>query len=111
MTAPGRSAAAARRRRDRLIAAAIAVVVLLGGVVVYLTSDARATTLVVAPVTPAPAPLTVAPKALEQIWQTTTDPRWPAVASPYGTVVTVDGHTVAGHDPITGEIRWTYTRS
>jgi hypothetical protein len=110
MTAPPRSAAAVRKRRDRLIAAAIAIVVLATGVVVYLTSDARATSLVVAPDSSAPAAMVAAPDVLQQIWQTDTDQRWPAVASPYGTVVTADGHTVYGSNPLTGEVRWSYTR-
>src|SRR4051812_45479431 len=111
MTAPVRSATATRKRRDRLIAAAIALVVVVAGVVVYLTSDARATSLVVAPDTSSPAAMVAAPDSLQQIWQARTDPRWPAVASPYGTVVTADGHTVVGHDPPTGAVRWSYTRS
>ena len=100
-----------RRRRDLIIAAAIAVVVVVAGLVIYLRSDARATSLTVGPDDPIPAEMASAPTSLRQVWQLTTAAQFPAVASPYGAVVTADEHTVTGYDPVTGDQRWTYSRS
>jgi hypothetical protein len=100
-----------RRWRDIAIAVALAVLVVTAGFVVHLRSDARATSLTTGPDTPAPAAMTTAPRTLGEVWSLTTDAGFPAVASPYGTVVTADGHAVVGHDARTGEVRWTYARS
>lgn len=100
-----------RRRRDLAVAAAIAVLVVVTGLVVYLKSDARATTLTTGPDGTAPATMTAAPADLAQVWSLDTDPGFPAVASPYGTVVTARDHSVIGHDAVTGAVRWTYSRS
>jgi hypothetical protein len=105
----GLMAPARRRRLDRLAAAGLALVAVVAGVLVYLNSDARATSLVTAPDAPAPAVMSAAPAALAQVWELTSS--FPAAVSPYGAVVTTDGHSVVGHDPITGAVRWSYTRS
>ena len=102
--------AARRKRIDRTVAAAIAVVVVVAAVIVYLTSDIRATTLTVGPSQDAPSTPDGAPTALSQAWTLRTDPTLGAVASPYGVVVTTDGSTVTGHDAVTGEVRWSYSR-
>ncbi|MEP6979625.1 MAG: hypothetical protein ABJA16_02565 [Nakamurella sp.] len=102
---------AQRRRRDLAVAAAIVVLVLVGGLVVYLQSDARATTLTSGPDGTAPATVTEAPGVLTQVWSLPTDAGFPAVASPYGTVVTARDHAVVGHDAVTGAFRWSYSRS
>jgi len=100
-----------RRRRDRIIAAAIAVVVIVAATVVYLTSDIRATDSQVAPAGPAPEEMTSVPQRLQVDWQQATDSTVGAVASPFGTVVTSDQHTVTGRDVGTGAVRWSYSRS
>ncbi|WP_157970491.1 hypothetical protein [Nakamurella deserti] len=100
-----------RRRLDVAVAVALTVLVVLIAVAVYLKSDARATTLTTGPEAVAPAPMTDAPAALDEVWTLPTDPGFPGVASPYGTVATATGHTVTGHDAVTGDVRWTYDRS
>ena len=102
--------AARRKRIDRIVAAAIAVVVIVVAVIVYLTSDIRATTLTVVDSKDAPEAPDGAPTSLSQAWTLPTDPTLGAVASPYGVVVTTDGSTVTGHDAVTGEARWSYSR-
>ncbi len=101
---------ARRRRIDRLVAAVIAVVVVVVGAVVYLTSDIRATTLVLGPDVPAPAAPDAVPSTLTQRWSLATSPKLGSVASPYGVVITADEHTVTGHDAVTGAFRWSYAR-
>lgn len=104
----------ARRRIDIIVAAVIAVAVIVVTVVIYLGSDSRATTLTTAapgavPVVP-DAPTEV-PAALQEIWQLTTDARYGAVVTPYGTVATADEHTVRGYAADTGAPLWSYERS
>jgi hypothetical protein len=100
---------ARRRQLDRLVAASLALAVVAAGVIMYLTSDARATTLVTAADVPVPAAMGVAPASLAPVWRLTSSVH--PVMSPYGSVVTSDGHAVVGHDPVTGTQRWSYTRS
>jgi hypothetical protein len=100
-----------RRTRDRGIAAVLALAALGVGWAIYLTSDARATSLHVGSPVPAPAAMTEVPESLDVRWTLGTDERFPAVVSPYGTVVTANGSTVTGSDPVTGTERWSYTRS
>lgn len=108
---PRASTFRARRRRDRTIAAAIAVAVIVAATIVYLTSDIRATDSVTAPAEPAPEAITSVPQRLTVAWQQVTDPAVGAAASPFGTVVTSDQHTVTGRDVATGAVRWSYSRS
>lgn len=100
-----------RRRRDRTIAAVIAVVAVAVAAVLYLTSDIRATESDTAPDSAPVAAMTTVPDKLAVAWQQATDPALGGLASPFGTVVTADSHTVTGRDARTGKVQWTYSRS
>jgi hypothetical protein len=98
------------RQRDRVIAAVIFVVVLAAGLLGWATSETRATTDALSPAAPAapPAPPAV-PGSMTRIWQ------FPSRATPVpiadgNNVVTADNGEVAGRDPLTGQIRWHYSR-
>ncbi|MEC3979256.1 Rv3212 family protein [Amycolatopsis sp. H20-H5] len=98
------------RGRDRLIAATIAVVVLITASIIALTSESNATDTTVA-TTPVPLPAApgAVPGSLTELWQA----RSAATPTPIGesdTVVTADDGEVAGRDPLTGKIRWHYSR-
>ena len=99
-----------RTRADIIAAVAIAAVVAVVAAVIWWTSDARAT---VSRPADAPAkslvPARVVPAALKELWTAAS----PHTTTPGGggrPVVTGDGRTVAGRDPVTGEARWTYAR-
>lgn len=100
-----------RSRGDVAAAALIAAVLVLAATALWWASDVRSTTLRTA-ATPAPqtAPEpTAVPSSLRQLW------RAPSAATPVpvvaaGTVVTGDGGEVAGRDPSTGAVRWSYRR-
>ncbi|WP_020662432.1 hypothetical protein [Amycolatopsis benzoatilytica] len=98
------------RRRDWLIVVAIAAVVAAGITVVAASSDNLHTSRAVAAAPQAlPAPPPEVPGAMKQLWQAPSS----ATPVPIGqsdTVTTADGGEVAGRDPITGQIRWHYTR-
>lgn len=111
-----------RRRRllDRTLALALAVVVAVVGLLVYRSSDIRNASLAVSPSTASTgayaaastaAPTTPVPISLGQQWSATTDPALGTVVSPSGVVVTSGQHSVSAHDAVTGQVRWTYTRS
>lgn len=98
-----------RTRGDVLAALAIAVVVAVAAALIWWTSDARATisrpATTVVPTTPARA----VPAALDQLWSAAS----PATDRPVvigGTVVTGEGHEMAGLDPKTGAQLWTFAR-
>jgi hypothetical protein len=98
------------RKRDVLVAALIAVAALVGGLLLWQSSDSRATTSETAdsPITSPPRPTTF-PPSLAEVW------RAPSAATPEPVtvgpaVVTGNGGEVAGHDPLTGEVRWRYSR-
>jgi len=98
------------RGRDRVIAALIAVVVVVVALIVAINSDNLHTSRAIAEPPPAlpPAPAAV-PGSMAQLWQA------PSAATPVpigegGNAVTADGGEVAGRDPLTGQIRWHYTR-
>ncbi|WP_396286064.1 hypothetical protein [Amycolatopsis sp. PS_44_ISF1] len=98
------------RGRDRVIAALIAVVVVVVALIVAANSDNLHTSRALAEPPPAlpPAPEAV-PGSMAQLWQA------PSSATPVpigegGTATTADGGEVAGRDPLTGRIRWHYTR-
>ncbi len=99
-----------KRPADYAAVAVILVAVLVAGLTVWWFSDARATTLVTAS---GPAPTLAqpgeVPEALHEVWRaasaTTTAP---VVIS--STVVTADSGQVADRDPLTGQVRWSYTR-
>jgi hypothetical protein len=99
-----------RSRADLLAAGAIVVVVAVTAALIWWTSDARATinrpALVPAP---NPTPTHTVPVSLKQLWTAASA----ATAQPVavgGTVVTGDGRTVDGRDPVTGAVRWSYAR-
>jgi hypothetical protein len=99
-----------RRPADYAAVAVILVAVLVAGVTVWWFSDARATTLVTA-TGPAPtlAPPSQVPTALREVWRADSAATpGPVVIS--STVVTANGGEVADRDPLTGQVRWSYTR-
>jgi hypothetical protein len=99
-----------RTKADVLAAAAIAVVVIVAAALIWWTSDARATISRPA-VGPAPSPRLAheLPDSLKQLWTAPNAPTdQPVVVA--GTVVTADGRAVQGRDPVTGRVRWTYSR-
>ena len=98
------------RGRDRAIAALIAVGVVALGLVIAVTSDSAATDRTRAA---DPSPLPEAPKAvpgaLAELW-TARSGAAPIPVATGDSVVTADGGEVDGRDPLTGQVRWHYTR-
>jgi hypothetical protein len=98
------------RPRDRVIAAVIAVVALATSLIVWAGSESRATVSQTAE--PGP-PLPVAPKqvpgTLSELWQAPSGAT-PVPIAESTTVVTASGGEVLGRDPLTGQIRWRYSR-
>lgn len=98
------------RGRDRVAAALIAVVVLAVALVIGATSDSAATDRTEAAAPPAlPAPPDKVPGSMAEIWSA------PSGATPVpvvagDSVATADGGEVAVRDPLTGQVRWHYTR-
>ncbi|HET6703634.1 hypothetical protein [Amycolatopsis sp.] len=98
------------RGRDRAIAALIAVGVVAAALVIGATSDSAATDRTqAAPPPPLPAAPDKVPGSLAEIWSA------PSGATPVpvvagDSVATADGGEVAARDPLTGQIRWHYTR-
>src|SRR6516162_1194385 len=99
-----------RTKADVLAAAAIAVVLAVTTALIWWTSDARAT--ISRPAAgPGPSPRLAheVPGSLKQFWTAPNAPTdQPVVVA--GTVVTADGRTVQGRDPVTGQVRWSYSR-
>jgi hypothetical protein len=100
-----------RRTKGDLVAAAtitVAVAVIAG--LIWWTSDARATvSRPAAAPAPNPTPAKHVPATLKQLWSAAS----PATTAPIvvgGSVTTGDGRRVEGHDPATGETRWSYAR-
>ncbi|KAA0102570.1 hypothetical protein [Mycolicibacterium sp. P1-5] len=99
-----------RTKGDLVAAATIALVVAVIAALFWWNSSARAT--ISRPATspaPNPIPARVVPETLNQLW-TATSSRTLSPIVVGGTVVTGDGRTVDGHDPQTGQIRWTFAR-
>ncbi len=99
-----------RTRGDVLAAGAIALVMAVLAAVIWWTSDARATES--RPAAVAAKPLTAAktvPDAVRQLWAAPS-PRTAVPVVAGGSVVTGDGRTVTGHDPVTGAAIWTFAR-
>jgi hypothetical protein len=100
-----------RRRSDYLALGLIVVVVLGLTALVWGTSDVGATVSQTAPSAGAsvPAEPDAVPGRLREVWRAPSGatPR-PVVAG--SSVVTGDGGTVTGRDPLTGKWRWRYTR-
>ena len=99
-----------RTKADLLAAAAIVTVVAAAAALIWWTSDARATISRPATVpAPNPTPAHAVPTSLRELWRADS----PATAQPVavgGSVVTGNGRVVEGHDPITGAVRWSYSR-
>ncbi len=101
-----------RSRGDVAAGALIAAVLLIAGTALWWVSDARSTMSRTAASPSSAASLpepTSPPPSLRQVW------RAPSAATPVpvvadGTVVTGDGGEVAGRDPSTGAVRWSYRR-
>jgi hypothetical protein len=99
------------RKRDVLVAAVIAVAALVGGLLLWQSSDVRATSsqtyagTMTSPERPARFP-----PSLGEVWRakSSATPE-PVAIGP--AVVTGNGGEVAGRDPLTGEVRWRYTRN
>ncbi|MEU0533499.1 Rv3212 family protein [Amycolatopsis tolypomycina] len=98
------------RGRDRAIAALIAVGVVAVALVVGATSDSAATDRTqAAPPPPLPAAPDKVPGSLAEIWSAASGATpVPVVAG--DTVATANGGEVAARDPLSGQIRWHYTR-
>jgi hypothetical protein len=99
-----------RTRADVLAAGAIVAVIAAAAALIWWTSDARATISHPA-VGPAPSPRLAreVPASLKQLWTAPNAPTdQPVVVA--GTVVTADGRAVQGRDPVTGKVRWSYSR-
>jgi outer membrane protein assembly factor BamB len=98
------------RKRDILVAALIAVVAVVGGLLLWRSSDVEATSsqtysgTVTSPERP-----TTFPPSLGEVWRAKS-PATPLPVAVNSTVVTGNGGEVAGHDPLTGDVRWRYTR-
>jgi hypothetical protein len=99
-----------RRKRDVLAVVGIAVVSLVGGLLLWQSSDVRATSSQTydGPV-PTQAPPTRFPPSLGESWRAES-PATPVPVAVGETIVTGAGGEVAGRDPLTGEVRWSYTR-
>ena len=98
------------RKRDVLVAAIIGVAALVGGLLLWQSSDIRATTSeTAASPMPSPARPTVFPPSLAEVWRAPS-PATPEPVTVGPAVVTGNGGEVAGRDPLTGDVRWRYTR-
>ncbi|MFD9704941.1 hypothetical protein [Lentzea sp. NPDC059081] len=110
-----------RTRADFIAVAVIAVVSLVASVLTWAFSDARATTSVTGPSSWEQLPEVAAlPPSLAEVWRAKSG----ATQSPVvvltpsvqtgeekpSAIVTGDGGTVHGRDPLTGDVRWTYER-
>src|SRR5271163_1753052 len=99
-----------RTKADVLAAAAIAAVVAVAAALIWWTSDARATiSRPAAGPPPSPRSAREVPASLKQLWTAPNAPTDQPVAVA-GTVVTADGRAVQGRDPVTGQVRWSYSR-
>ena len=98
------------RKRDVLAAAVIAVAALVGGLLLWQSSDIRATTSQTTnSAMTSPARPTVFPPSLAEVWRAKS-PATPEPVTIGPAVVTGNGGEVAGRDPLTGTVRWRYTR-
>lgn len=100
-----------RTRADVVAAIAITAVLAVTAGLVWWTSDARAT--ISRPAADPLPPLVNAkavPSSLRQLW-TVPSPKTTAPLVVAASVVTGDGHTVNGRDPVTGNPVWSYART
>lgn len=99
-----------RTRLDVAIAVLLTVLVVIAAGAVWWRSDARATVSEPALVElPALVPAPTVPTDVAELWRAPSAATGgPVVAG--GAVVSADGSTVQGHDPVSGRVRWTYSR-
>ena len=98
-----------RRKRDYAAAATIAVVALVAALLITQTSDQNATASQTAPAAKALAAPQTFPPSLAEVWQAPSGAtNAPVVAGP--AVATAQGGEVLGRDPLTGDVRWRYSR-
>ncbi|HWM02961.1 MAG TPA: hypothetical protein VNP92_11575 [Actinophytocola sp.] len=98
------------RKRDFAAAALIVVAALVAGVLVWQSSDIRATssqTYAGRPVSPALP--TVFPPSLGEAWRAPS-PATPEPVAVGPSVMTGEGGEVVGRDPLSGDVRWRYSR-
>lgn len=99
-----------RTRGDMAAAAAIVAIVALAAGLIWWTSDARATiSRPAASPVPYLTPAREVPAGLQELW-TTASPKTTEPVLAGGSVVTGDGSTVEGRDPVTGAVLWSYAR-
>jgi hypothetical protein len=98
------------RRRDRVLAALIAVAVVAVALVIGVTSDSAATDRTeAAPPPPLPAAPDKVPGSMAELWSAPSGAT-PVPVTAGDAVASADGGEVAARDPLTGQIRWHYTR-
>lgn len=98
------------RPRDRLIAGLILVVALAASLVVWANSESRATISQTAdPGPPLPDVPNAVPGSLTELWRAP-DGAVPIPVAGDTDVVTASGGDVLGRDPLTGAVRWRYSR-
>ncbi len=100
-----------RRKRDVLAAALIAVAALVAGLLLWQAGDLRATTSQPydGPPVSSPARPATFPPSLAEVWRADS-PATPEPVTVGPAVITGNGGEVAGRDPLTGDVRWRYTR-
>jgi hypothetical protein len=98
-----------RTKADLLAAAAIVTVVATAAALIWWTSDARATISRTAMPAANATPAHAVPASLRELWRADSAASAQPVAVG-GSVVTGDGRVVEGHDPVTGAVRWSYSR-
>jgi putative pyrroloquinoline-quinone binding quinoprotein len=99
-----------RRKRDALAAALIAIVAVVAGLLIWGSSDIRATSSrTYAGPAPSLAQPTEFPPSLGEAWRARS-PATPLPVTVGPAVVTGNGGEVAGRDPRSGKVRWSYTR-
>jgi outer membrane protein assembly factor BamB len=98
------------RGRDRVIAALVAVAVVAVALVIGVTSDSAATDRTeAAPPPPLPAAPDKVPGSMAELWSAPSGAT-PVPVTAGDAVASADGGEVAARDPLTGQIRWHYTR-
>lgn len=98
------------RPRDRIIAALIAVVAVAAGLLVWAGSESRATVSETAEPGPAlPAQPDAVPATLTELWSAPNGAE-PVPVADGVTAVTASGGELLGRDPLTGQVRWRYSR-
>ncbi|MTD55064.1 hypothetical protein GKO32_13900 [Amycolatopsis sp. RM579] len=93
-----------------MIAAALAVVAVAAAVTIWATSESRATISQTAGPAPAlPETPAAVPAQLSELWQAPSGAT-PVPIAASNAVVTANGGELDGRDPLTGQVRWRYSR-